>query len=245
MILTLGVFQEGVFTEPKGGGFSVMPLLILVAEDDLGTRLAVSDYLEQQGYTALSASNGEDALKLLYEFHPHLVITDVMMPKMDGYRLIRQIRQEPALRLLPVIFLTARNEVTERVMGYQLGCDVYLPKPFELDELGAIVRNLLDRAQAVQGEWQFQRQIGQAQPNSQGSQSKDPFPLNNSVDLTDREKQILAPLSQGLSNIQIGQSLHLSPRTIEKYVSRLLRKTDTNNRAELVRFALEHDLIEE
>jgi DNA-binding response OmpR family regulator len=68
---------------------------------------------------------------------------------MSGYELVRQVRLEPMTRLLPVVFLTERNDTADRILGYQAGCDSYLAKPFELDELGAIVRNLLDRAQII------------------------------------------------------------------------------------------------
>jgi DNA-binding NarL/FixJ family response regulator len=215
-----------------------MPLLILVAEDDFGTRLAIHDYLQYLGYGVLAVSNGCEALKMLYEFHPHLVITDVMMPKMDGYALIQEIRKQPMLRLLPVIFLTARDDTSYRIKGYQLGCDAYLPKPFEMEELGAIVRNLLERSQMIQMEQHF-RPLALTEP-AIGLGETVTAPLI----LSDREQEVLGLLSQGLSNIQIGEKLHLSARTVEKYVSSLLRKTNTINRAELVRFALQHHLIE-
>ena len=215
-----------------------MPLQVLVAEDDFGTRLAIHDYLEYLGYGVLVAPNGQEALKMIYEFHPHLVITDVMMPLLDGYGLIHEIRKQPALRLLPVIFLTARDGTSHRIKGYQLGCDAYLPKPFEMQELGAIVRNLLERSQVAQSERHFQA------PGLEGNALQSEGGDSLDLDLTDREQEVLAFLSQGLSNLQIGETLHLSARTIEKYVSSLLRKTDTVNRAELVRFALQHHLIE-
>lgn len=214
-----------------------MPLLILVAEDDFGTRLAIHDYLQYLGYGVLAVSNGCEALKMLYEFHPHLVITDVMMPKMDGYALIQEIRKQPMLRLLPVIFLTARDDTSYRIKGYQLGCDAYLPKPFEMEELGAIVRNLLERSQMIQMEQHF-RPLALTEPGIGLGETVAPLILS------DREQEVLGLLSQGLSNIQIGEKLHLSARTVEKYVSSLLRKTNTINRAELVRFALQHHLIE-
>ena len=75
------------------------------------------------------------------------------MPAMDGYELVRRVRRQPPLRLLPVIFLTERTSTQERIKGYQLGCDAYLPKPFELEELGAVVRNLLERSQLIDSEW--------------------------------------------------------------------------------------------
>lgn len=214
-----------------------MPLTILVAEDDLGTRLSISDYLECSGYSVISAENGKDAIAFLETHQPHLIVTDVSMPLMDGYEFVRQVRRRPALRLLPIVFLTGRTDTDERVRGYQLGCDVYLAKPFELPELGAIVRNLLDRTQMIQTSWR----------SRQESEHSTEVPERGKPDIdiafTDRETEVLTLLSDGLSNNQIGDRLHLSSRTVEKHVSSLLRKTETSNRAELVRFAMEHHLV--
>ena len=219
-----------------------MPLTILAADDDLGVRLSISDYLEAAGYSVLSAENGEVALAMVEEYRPHLIVTDIMMPKMDGYEFVRQVRQRPAFRLIPVIFLTARGNTEERILGYQMGCDFYLPKPFDMDELIAMIRNLLERSQIIQSEWQSRVPALGHQSEREPSPQTPPPPL--SIKLTARERQVLNLLIEGLSNAQIGNSLHLSPRTVEKYVSSLLRKTNTSNRAELVRFAMEHHLVE-
>jgi DNA-binding NarL/FixJ family response regulator len=217
-----------------------MPLTILVAEDDLGTRLSLSDYLEACGYSVISAENGKEAFALVEAHQPHLIVTDVTMPQMDGYEFVKQVRKRPAMRMLPVVFLTGRTDTQERVMGYQLGCDIYLSKPFELTELGAIVRNLLDRVQMMESEWRSRLQA--VEP---GEQPKSLVKYGPSlIMLTSREKEVLALLSDGLSNGQIGAQLHLSSRTVEKHVSSLLRKTETNNRAELVRYAIEHNLVD-
>ncbi|MBD2326383.1 response regulator transcription factor [Alkalinema sp. FACHB-956] len=233
-----------------------MPLTILVAEDDPGTRLSVSDYLESQGYIVFSADNGKDALALAQAHHPHLIITDIAMPQMDGYELVRQVRRSLDMRLLPIIFLTGKADVPHRVLGYQLGCDVYLQKPFEFTELSAVIRNLLDRAQILM-DWKLSRESGNlaggngdAPPQQAFSSMNNLNPprtfsvdLSNHLEFSQREQDVLKLLSKGLSNIQIGEQLHLSPRTIEKHVSSLLRKTGTGNRAELVRYAVEHHLV--
>ncbi|MBC6475319.1 MAG: response regulator transcription factor [Hormoscilla sp. GM102CHS1] len=218
-----------------------MPLLILIAEDDLGTRMAIHDYLEQSGYSAIAAENGKQALEMIAKYQPHLIITDIAMPLMDGYEFVRQVRQQPALRLLPVIFLTARNSTTERIRGYQLGCDLYLPKPFELEELAVVVRNLLDRSQLIESEWRSRLQATDKPIPPPQTPKRSETCLE--IGLTSREQEVLILITTGLSNAQIGTTLHLSPRTIEKYVSRLLRKTDTSNRAELVHFAMQHQLV--
>lgn len=215
-----------------------MPLTILVVDDDFGTRLSISDYLEISGYTVISAENGQEALELVDKHKPHLIVTDITMPEMDGYDLVKRIRSRPAFRLLPVIFLTAHTAIQSRIRGYQLGCDNYLPKPFELDELGVVIRALLERSQLIESE--LRSRVSESVVVINGATST----LSHEINLTEREQQVLDLLTEGRSNVQIGEKLHLSPRTIEKYVSSLLRKTESNNRAELVRFALTNHLID-
>ena len=221
-----------------------MPLTLLVADDDLGIRVAVGDYLEALGYAVTTAANGRLALDAINRIHPHLLVLDISMPEMSGYELVRQVRLEPMTRLLPVVFLTERNDTADRILGYQAGCDSYLAKPFELDELGAIVRNLLDRAQIVT-DW---RQSSPQSPTSSNTivsaltLAQSPKVSGEVLELTPREREVVSLLSQGLSNPQIGMKLHLSPRTVEKHVTSLFRKTDTINRAELVGYAIENQL---
>lgn len=213
-----------------------MPLTILVVDDDTGTRVSIADYLELSGYSTIAAANGREALDCVGRYQPHLIVTDAVMPEMDGYELVRQVRQQPAFRLLPVVFLTARSATEDRIRGYQAGIDLHMPKPFELEELAAVVRNFLDRY-TMMG---HASQVPSPAPPPAPTPTDPPEP---DLDLTQREQDVLELLAQGLSNNQIGDRLYLSPRTIEKYVSNLLRKTDTNNRSELVRFAIEHHLL--
>ncbi|WP_071190700.1 response regulator transcription factor [Trichormus sp. NMC-1] len=227
-----------------------MPLKILVVDDDLGTRLSISDYLELSGYSVIMADNGQEALSMVDQYHPDLIVTDIVMPRMNGYELVRRVRQQAEFRLLPVILLTARTKTQERILGYQSGCDLYLPKPFELEELAAAIRNLLERSQIIQTEYRSSHQdnLGaytatkaKEAHNSLSTQIHSPQLLSS---LTTREQEVLYLLTHGLSNAEMGHQLHLSARTVEKYVSSLLRKTSTSNRAELVRFAMKHGLVE-
>lgn len=216
-----------------------MPLSILIVDDDLGTRLSISDYLHLCGYQVIAADNGQQALAMVEEFRPDLLVTDIIMPQMNGYELVRRVRSAPRFRLLPVILLTARTKTQERILGYQSGCDLYLPKPFELEELAAAIRNLLERSQMIQSECRVLI--------SEQSASNTTLKTETSrvlASLSRREQEVLKLLTYGLSNVEIGDKLYLSPRTVEKYVSSLLRKTDTINRAQLVRFAMTHDLVE-
>lgn len=242
--------QASQFVSKKNArGLLSMPLTILVVDDDLGTRLSISDYLELSGYSVITANDGQEALVMVEEYHPDLIVTDIVMPRMNGYELVRRVRQKAEFRLLPVILLTARTKTQERILGYQSGCDLYLPKPFELEELAAAIRNLLERSQIIQSEYRFshqemsnssQTQIAQAH-SSEITQNHKSQMISS---LTSREQEVLELLTHGLSNADMGQQLHLSARTVEKYVSSLLRKTATSNRAELVRFAIKHGLVE-
>jgi DNA-binding NarL/FixJ family response regulator len=227
-----------------------MPLFILVAEDDAAIRLSINDYLELNGYSVITAENGEQALSMLEKYHPHLLISDIKMPHKNGYELLKSIRRLPQYRLLPVILLSEFSETNARIHGYQVGCDLYLPKPFEMEELGAIIRNLLERSQAIHSELRFSQGDSSDRleppnivPESSElhSAEKDTglSKLYHQLKLTQRETEVLKLLIEGRSNIEIGQQLHLSPRTIEKYVSSLLRKSNLNNRIELICYAME------
>jgi len=241
---------EIISVKNNARGVPSMPLTILVVDDDLGTRLSISDYLELSGYSVITANDGQEALAMVEAYHPDLIVTDIVMPRMNGYELVRQVRQQPQFRLLPVILLTARTRTQERILGYQSGCDLYLPKPFELEELAAAIRNLLERSQIIQSEYKFSQKdsSSNALPTKTVENRHSVFTHVEKSQLlsslTAREQEVLEMLTHGLSNIEIGNQLHLSPRTVEKYVSSLLRKTATSNRAELVRFAITHGLVE-
>lgn len=195
-----------------------MPLTILIADDDIGTCLAISDYLDLSGYHVITADNGIDALNTLEKYHPDLLVTDIMMPLMNGYELVRRVRQLSAFRLLPVILLTARTKIQERILGYQSGCDLYLPKPFELEELAAAIRNLLERSQIIQSECRFIYQDNNRNltyikaENGHISVSTQVQISQVLTPLTVREKEVLDLLTHGFSNVEIGNHLHLSPR---------------------------------
>lgn len=213
-----------------------MALQILVTDDDLQIQNLIKDYLELEGYSVILASDGEKALSLAQQYHPHLLISDIKMPHKDGYKLVKDLRKLPRFRLLPVIFLTQQNSIEAKIHGYQAGCDVYLAKPFEPMELAAIVRHLLERSQVIQAERFF------SDNHANPPQSSDNYSSHVGVFLTNREKEVLDLIIKGYSNIQIAQELYLSPKTIEKYVANLLKKTDSQNRTELVTFAFKNNL---
>lgn len=116
---------------------------ILIAEDDRAVREALERALQFEGYTVHAAPNGADALELLGEANPDAIILDVMMPGVDGLTACRRIRDKGIQT--PVLMLTARHEISDRVAGLDAGADDYLVKPYSLDELLARIRALLRR----------------------------------------------------------------------------------------------------
>lgn len=115
---------------------------ILVAEDDKDIRNLLKINLEQEGYCVLTANDGLDALRILEKGKVDLAVLDVMMPRLDGFNLLRRIRETSTI---PVIFLTARGEDMDKVLGLGLGADDYLVKPFSMSELVARVSAHLRR----------------------------------------------------------------------------------------------------
>ncbi|NJN85776.1 MAG: response regulator transcription factor [Leptolyngbyaceae cyanobacterium SL_7_1] len=225
---------------------------LLLVDDEPGLRQAVQAYLEDSGFTVDVASNAQDGWERIQQLTPDLVITDVMMPQVDGYQFLKQLREDPRYEALPVVFLTARGMTSDRIQGYNSGCDAYLSKPFDPDELVAIISGLLARREtmtkSIAGDGEtpdiadMARQIAEikAMLSQRGNISQTPAPIRH--DFTAREQSVLELVAKGLMNKEIARDLNTSVRNVEKYVSRLFSKTGTNSRTELVRYALEHGL---
>lgn len=220
---------------------------LLLVDDEPGLRSAVQAYLEESGFTVDVASNAKMGWEMLEKKVPDLVISDIMMPQVDGYEFLRQMREDNRFKRLPVIFLTARGMTKDRIEGYQASVDAYISKPFDPDELVAVVNNLIERhanlkagsttdIEELANQVAEIRAILENQPNVKLKTS------DVKIDFTPREQSVLELVAQGLMNKEIARQLDTSVRNVEKYVSRLFSKTDTNSRTELVRFALENGL---
>jgi DNA-binding NarL/FixJ family response regulator len=228
-----------------------MSAQLLLVDDEPGVRLAVKEYLADSGFTVQVASNADDAWQILQQKTPDLVISDIMMPRVDGYQFLKRLRDDPRFKALPVVFLTARGMTSDRIQGYQAGVDAYLPKPFDPEELIAIVENLLERRTTTSEDGvggaeleKIAQQIAEirAMLAQRNGITQTPPPIR--LDFTPREQSVLDLVAQGLMNKEIARRLETSVRNVEKYVSRLFSKTGTNSRTELVRYALEHGLTQ-
>lgn len=222
---------------------------LLLVDDEPGVRESVQAYLEDSElFDVEVASNANEAWDLLQKETPELVISDIMMPQVDGYQFLQKLRNDARFQAIPVVFLTARGMTSDRIEGYNAGCDAYLSKPFDPDELEAIVKNLLERrrvnAQANSESAKLEEIVQEIKEIKQqlGQQSFTTTPSPIKIDLTPREQSVLDLVAEGLMNKEIASRLDTSVRNVEKYVSRLFSKTGTNSRTELVRFALKHGL---
>jgi two-component system response regulator ResD len=117
---------------------------ILLVEDEVRMRILLSDYFKREGYIFLEASNGIEALKIFNENSVDLVILDIMMPYMDGWDVCKSIRKTSQV---PIILLTAKSEEEDKLLGYELGADDYITKPFSPKVLIAKVKALLKRTE--------------------------------------------------------------------------------------------------
>jgi DNA-binding response OmpR family regulator len=119
--------------------------VVLAADDDKLIRDLIQFRLERSGYEVVTAVDGEEALRCARERPPDVAVLDVMMPKLNGYEVIRRLRAEDETSRVPVILLTARNQEADVAQGFDVGADDYITKPFSPQELRARVQSILGR----------------------------------------------------------------------------------------------------
>ena len=115
---------------------------ILIVDDDINICELLRLYIEKEGYTTVIANDGEQAIELFNREQPALILLDIMLPKMDGWQVCREIRKTSEC---PIIMLTAKGEVFDKILGLELGADDYVVKPFEAKEVVARIRAVLRR----------------------------------------------------------------------------------------------------
>ena len=203
---------------------------LLLIDDDPNLILLVKDYLEFRGYNVDTAENGREALEVLDGLVPDMIICDVMMPEMDGYTLVKHIREEQVTNRIPVLFLSAKGQSQDRVKGLNEGADVYMSKPFEPEELVAQVESSLKQIKR----WE--------QGRPKGIDGAPTIVVPHNVELTPTETKVVQLVAKGMANREIASQLNVSQRTIESHVSNMLNKTSLNNRTELARWAIESSM---
>jgi len=200
---------------------------LLVVDDEINLLRALGACLGSEGYEVVTARSAAEALSRVAQEVPDLIISDIRMPGTDGFDFLRQIRTSPRTSLVPIVFLTAKSERADRVAGFRAGVDAYLTKPFEPDELLAIVASILARVRRTHAE--IARLVG--------TRIEGPDTLS-SMDLTEAEKRVAAAVARGRSNREIALEHGISIRTVENHISHILAKKGFSNRVEIARYVL-------
>jgi len=211
---------------------------ILVVEDEADIRNLVRYNLEQDGFAALEAGDGEQALALARKYQPHLIVLDLMLPGMNGLEVCRVLRAEERTAKLPVLMLTARATEVDKVLGLEIGADDYVTKPFSPRELLARVKALVRRAygpEAARPHQVWER--GSLRVDLDGYEAfRDGKPLRLSL----REFELLRFFTQNperafsrsdILDLVWGADTHVEPRTVDVHVRRLrlqIERDDAN-----------------
>jgi len=225
---------------PRDGqtGQTAQPL-ILIVEDEVALVTLLRYNLEREGFRVLEAGNGEEALLLIKEQRPDLVLLDWMLPILSGIEICRQIRRSPEHRLTPVIMLTARGEEGDKLRGLEVGADDYVTKPFSPSELVARVRAVLRRAkQQPQGETLAYRDLNMDLITHRVRRD------GREIHLGPTEFRLLKFLMENQGRVfsreQLldsvwGRDIYVEPRTVDVHIRRLRKAINIEGAADLVR----------
>lgn len=191
----------------------------------------LEDVLPFYGYEVKCAHNGVECLEILNSDELFdLVLLDIMMPKMDGWETLKNIRKTPICKDIPVIMLTAVNEDQKMVTGLKIGADDYIVKPFVLPNLLARIEAVLRRSKNTQN-------IGK-KSNVTINQ------INQFNSLTRREKDVLLLVTQGENNKSIAEKLVVSEITVKSHLNNIFKKLNVSNRTQAVLLAMQMNLVE-
>ena len=205
-------------------------ITVLLIDDEIKFLQALAKYLESRGIIVFIAQTTNHALDVLNNVVPDILVIDVMMPNQTGYDFVANLQNHKKSTFIPFIFLTAKGMTKDRIQGYRLGCRAYITKPFDPEELITIINSIVTETKDVNNIKKVSNEIRRIRLILESKNE-------NYVQFTPREKEILFEIIQGNSNGTIGEKMKVSTRNVEKYVARLLNKTNTKNRIELVRFA--------
>lgn len=208
---------------------------ILVAEDDFQLRQLFCRVLEHNGFTAIGAADGIEALDLLEHEYVDLIVSDIMMPRMDGYELVRSLRE--AKSSIPILMITAKDGFQDMQFGFQAGADDYMVKPINVNELVLRVNALLRRAKMVA---ERRQRMGQT------VLEYDSFTVRRQGEeliLPQKEFLLLYKLVSSAGHIFTRQQLmddiwgldsQTDPRTVDVHINRLRERFRTNPDFEIV-----------
>ena len=237
---------------------------IVVVDDEESIRIAVGQFLSEQGYRVTACPDAQTALQVCTTtmtqqvpgkqnkegstvIVPDAIVSDIRMPGMDGLELLGRIRSNPMLVGVPVVLLTAKGMTSDRITGYKAGADVYLPKPFNPEELLSILDNVIERHDTLSAENiavdDLRKDMNEIknlvmEKTRKGAGDSGAGASTEDVFLTADERTVLEYLGEGLTNKEIAQAMNLSQRRVEQHLTSMYRKTSVVNKTELLRWAI-------
>ncbi len=201
--------------------------VILCVEDEDDLRRDIADELVEAGYDVIEACNGREALDVLEERRPDLILCDISMPELNGYGVLKIVQtQRPAHADIPFVFLSALGDPREVVTGKRLGADDYLVKPIDYDLLLATVDARLRQIERLREAGTDEMAVGDA------------LTIAPSLGLTPAEMRVASALTQGKSLTRIARDTNVSRTTVAFHMRNIFQKTGTNRQAELVALLL-------
>ena len=202
---------------------------ILLVEDDASLSTVLADYLRSKGYTVETSVNGREAWELILIKHYDLIISDIMMPRMNGYELLKLIRSQ--FSELPVVMLTAKTDRDDIMHAYELGCDDYVTKPFSMDILICKIEAVLRRCRHSQETDQTEWQLGEVTFDSVRQ-------VLGEYHLSSRETDLLRMLCQNMGNVVERNSIlmriwgadtYFNARSLSVYINHLRKYLGDNS----------------
>jgi DNA-binding response OmpR family regulator len=210
------------------------PPRVLVVDDERGLRELLECGLQQAGFSVRCVTEGSEAIPLLEDWSPDVIVLDVMLPGRDGFTLLPEIRR---LTTAPVVMLTARTEMTEKLAGFSAGADDYVGKPFDLEELVARLRTLLRRPSIERRETLVYADLSIDAP------SRTVYRGNRRIELSAREFDLLRVFAEHAEEVLTRSQLldlvwgidrDVIPNTVETFVSFLRAKLDSGESVKLI-----------
>jgi DNA-binding NarL/FixJ family response regulator len=210
---------------------------LLIVEDN-SDMMAYLKHALSETYNLFCAKNGKAAMEKLATMPaPHLIVSDIMMDVMDGYEFYEEFKKNGSNDAIPFIFLTAKNTQIEKVKALQKGAIDFIPKPFEIEELKAKIKSIIETTQA-QKESSKQQLIRRVIDTLNGGSDGSDFSLLfekqcSEADISQREKQIIFLLLKGKQYKEIADELYISMNTVNSHIRNIYKKCCVNNRLEL------------
>jgi two-component system phosphate regulon response regulator PhoB len=208
---------------------------ILVIEDEVDIAELIRYNLESSGFHVLALNEGRHILPHVRQFKPHIVLLDLMLPDVDGLDLCKRLKHDPSFNAIPIIMVTAKGTETDRIVGFELGADDYIVKPFSPRELILRVKAVISRTYPEPKDPEEDKQIIQKGPIKIDSQKHQVLVNNNPIDLTATEFKLLHDLILNSGKVRTrealldkvwGYTFEGYARTVDTHIRRVRKKLD-------------------